>query len=142
MQIFRTVTSLFLAGVLASTAMLSTVSANNHSDTNLPNAVVSYYVGAGTASRAKQDKSSTYINNRSGFVLNTRVFASANSSNQTKGGVAHINTANGKRLIRQYVYENGYRSCYMGLWAGKTGIIGRISGLWSPDSVGSYTYAN
>lgn len=43
--------------------------------------------------------------------------------------------ARSQRLIRQFIYENGNQFA-------KAVFSGGGSGWWSPDSVGSYTYAN
>ena len=52
----------------------------------------------------------------------------------TLGMVASL-PARSQRLIRQFIYENGNQFA-------KAVFSGGGSGWWSPDSVGSYTYAN
>ncbi|MDD4540857.1 MAG: hypothetical protein PHR78_01635 [Eubacteriales bacterium] len=46
-----------------------------------------------------------------------------------------------QRKISQYVYEKGKRVCNLGI-SPRIHDIGRVHGLWSPDSVGSYPYCN
>lgn len=45
-----------------------------------------------------------------------------------------------KRLLRQWVYENGHAYC--ALYAASIYNNSYSNGLWSPDSIGSYPYAN
>lgn len=101
-----------------------------------------------TAARAKENTSSTYVHVEQvpSVYIRTNVQGFRPSSvtgtnywtNETIGG--QISLRKGQWLIKQLVYENGGRSARLQLKKHSTN--GTVSGVWSPDSVGSYLYAN
>ena len=107
--------------------------------------------GGYTDAQGKYDATSTYVNLTStpqtGRV--TCMVEGDKPYNNTSirtwvpenvGGKAVVLT-NGEWLIRQYVYEDNCNNArlHFTLYAGNPGWA---RGWWSPDSVGSYTYAN
>ncbi|MBM7542278.1 hypothetical protein [Amphibacillus cookii] len=101
-----------------------------------------------TRSRAKQNSSSTYVHVKQvpAVYIRTNVQGFRPTSgtgsnywaNETIGG--QISLRKGQWLIKQLVYENGGRSARLQFKKHSTN--GTVSGVWSPDSVGSYPYAN
>lgn len=59
-------------------------------------------------------------------------------TDKTTRGQPHLKTTNNPGLISQWVYENGYRTARLGGY--KWGSNRSATGLWSPDSAGSYRY--
>ena len=109
-----------------------------------------------TNGRSKQDSSSTYVkfNSTSSYGLNAYgVLFSVWGDNSSTLSNSKVNCTlgvssckiypNSKRLIRQYVKEWGYSYAFLAasgpnhIAAGET-----ATGVWSPDSTGTYTYAN
>ncbi len=99
----------------------------------------------GSEPRRKDDSSSVYI-----FVMTKNLdrckayvdgATSANGPwyNQTVYGYATIRDT-GKFRIMSNVHENGYTMARLTGWADSQ--PGWVSGLWSPDSLGSYTAIN
>ncbi|WP_163578501.1 hypothetical protein [Gracilibacillus thailandensis] len=123
--------------------------ASNHGDTSFRFSVSTSNNYAYTGSRSKENTTSTYVNVEQ--VPITYIYAdvqgyrpsSVSGTNywvdETLGG-DKVTLSKGKWLVKQLVYENGGRSArlkfqrYYG--------TGTVSGVWSPDSVGSYPYAN
>ena len=113
--------------------------ASNHSDTDFELSVgwdrCDY-----SDFRAKTDSSPVYILITDGpgitwiWVVNTS-YVHQNSGS----GLAQV-PPNAPRLIHTNVYENGYGSCAIG--SEYNPIFDDVKGVWSPDSIGSYTYAN
>lgn len=97
--------------------------------------------------RGKDNKSSVYLYWQSGSYvgsLSARVYGVSDSGSLVDCGTRQAGTTHtyyipgkGQYSIINYVYENGYRSATMKLKG--NGAIGSVSGVWSPDSVGSYT---
>ncbi len=133
------------------------VSANNHSDTSFEFSLPDWqYVTIYTPGRYKSDTSSSYVY----FYDTTDYWLQAygvhfsiwgGESSQTwienctsPGGYgAPIIYPDQKRLIRQNVCEWGYDYAFIAASAPTPGAAGACpAGLWSPDSVGSYPYAN
>lgn len=68
--------------------------------------------------------------------------AGSQAVNCTKGTSARIWPGQNRR-IRQYVYERGYTYAFIGASAITTAGVGKsLTGMWSPDSVGSDPYCN
>lgn len=59
-------------------------------------------------------------------------------TDKTTRGQPHLKTTNNPGLISQWVYEDGYRTARLGGY--KWGSNRSATGLWSPDSAGSYRY--
>lgn len=106
--------------------------------------------GSSTYVRKKNDTSSVYVHNKSSYAINVSVYARSTQTGANKDagqrvGYTYFQTtslsipANSKRAIRQWIRENGYA------WAALTvygGSYNGGSGVWSPDSTGTYTFAN
>ena len=131
--------ALFLAVAVGSTGIVA--SAKNNSDTSLPNKKVSFSFSsaAQTDLRAKEDSSSHYIKNNSGFDLWVRSLNSSNTNLTYKGRAI---VKGGQWRIHNSIYEKGYRSCKLDITSAKSGVSGYLKGVWSPDSLGSYPFAN
>lgn len=131
----------FIALCLCLYLMGSTVTAfaNNHTDSALPTKFISYTTWADTPNRSKTDDSSVYIKNTSGMVLWVNI-KSSSGVNCTYNG--HAAVKSGEWLMHNTVYEEGYRSCHLHISTNTNGVSGNLKGYWSPDSVGSYDYAN
>lgn len=94
--------------------------------------------------RAKCNATGTYIYNQSGSAFKFRVCGSSSilgydlfPNDSRKVGRVE---AGQMRLFRQWVYENGHGYC--GLYAASIYDNSRATGLWSPDSIGSFSYCN
>lgn len=145
--------------VLAIATVMSlgfSVSANNNTDT--------YYVYYGlpsytnyvvlTPGRVKMDTSSTYVYfySTDNYYLNTygvqySVHGGWSSSTCIENCTSYVDSCvirpSQKRLIHQNVYEWGYDYAFLGLSAPNSLVEGTSpDGLWSPDSTGTYPYAN
>ena len=94
-----------------------------------------------TALREKTNASGVYVYYKEGTVNGVicDVLNSEGDSMCRKKGVV---PKEARRLIAQYVYENGFRLCRLKLQSNTITISGGAGGVWSPDSAGSYPYAN
>lgn len=135
--------AVFAAAMTILSASAMPAFANNHGDTKW-----SVYHGASTYSRAKLDASSMYVYNTSKYGVTVSVYG-RNGENGTNTDVSWCSgyprkfvtkglfvPAGGKRLIHQYVNERKLS------YAAITFTGYDSAGWWSPDSIGSYTYAN
>ncbi len=115
--------------------------AGNVADTNLPTQTIgfAFSTAARTALRAKQDTTSHYIKNTSGFNLWVRSLSSTDV-NCTTNNRAIVQT--GEWFIWNSVKEDGYSWCKLDITTATSGTKGILRGVWSPDSVGSYPVAN
>lgn len=145
---FKKICSLMLVTVLACGTFGSVALAKNSADSVYSFGINTNYPIRRTEARAKEDTSSTYVNLTRvpatyiycdvegympiGYVGEMRWEA------KTLNGTVRIGT--GKWLIRQQVYEHGGRSARLRFQ--RYDADGTVSGYWSPDSQGSYTYAN
>lgn len=92
-----------------------------------------------TEYRAKDDSSSTYVHAQS-LGSPCQLFVDGPGGvNCTTNGRAYLNYR-GEFQIYQTVYESGYRSARLSGWRSGSGTI--ASGVWSPDSWGSYPIIN
>ena len=124
------------------------VYANNHSDTTFSFSLSSTHMSGESSKREKQDTSSTYVNVEQvpskGAWFSVYGYIPVGDAgtmtwvDETKNG--RVILTKGKWLVRQYVYERGGRSAK--LFVSKYYQDGTVSGKWSPDSQGAYTYAN
>lgn len=132
--------------ILTLSFVMVPVSANNHKDEGF----IFYLDGVSasvTKMREKQDASSTYVavdytpsGGAKFSVLGVKLGNHGSTSvNCTKNNYV-ILYGGQTRLVRQYVYERGYTLCE--LFGDVAKLKGKTYGLWSPDSVGSYPYAN
>lgn len=147
----KKIITLFLTIVMLMSALSLTAFAKNNHDVafsySMPNE--GYYRVYGVGQR-KEDASGSYVysysSNPAGgsyySIHGGHTSSLANGyTNCTKNDSAII-YAGQKRRIRQYVYEWGYSYAFIGLapTSGQSGLT--INGKWSPDSLGSYPYAN
>lgn len=104
--------------------------------------------------RAKEDASPCYVkitqatHNQATFVTANGCYSSSSSAtryNCTRNGNGNLVSrvaiyAKHDYLIRSTIYESKYPYASLGF---STSLVGgnEISGVWSPDSVGSYPYA-
>ena len=95
-----------------------------------------------TTERAKEDSSSVYIkpSNYRDLCIKTFGYRNGSWNNDTKNGYAIV--TKGEWLIHNYIYERGSRSAKLNITTATPGTSGIATGVWSPDSVGSYTVAN
>lgn len=117
------------------------VSAKNNNDINFPTKKIGFSSSQAfhTGYAAKEDKSSHYIKNTSGFNLLV-ISQAPGGRNCTNKNRAIIPTA--ERFIYNQIYEWGYRSCRLKITTANSGTSGYLKGCWSPDSVGNYPVAN
>lgn len=150
MKLKKILTVTVIAMMMFSSISSLNVSAKNNKDTVFdfnvqPNSTV-YTNGH---FRAKEDSSAPYchlqIAASNGF--NMRILSIDNNLNPysivdaTKGTA--LMYAGQKRLIRCSVRDVGRRYCAIGAKSRNNGdSSGRAMGVWSPDSLGSYPYAN
>lgn len=142
-----------MALMIALMTMIVPASAANNGDTyfslNVKTSSNDY-----TGAREKQDASGTYVyyknpeNGLSGPVKFRVMGSNSQSSpallatNYTRNGYGTISKGQ-ERFIWQNVYENGKKYAFLSTPKVASGDpIGTATGLWSPDSVGSYTYCN
>lgn len=101
---------------------------------------------ANTTGRAKQDDSATYIMAYTicggGFDVYVDGYDATTGRwvdcTDKATGQPHLSTTYNPGLIRQWVYERGYRTARLG--GHKWFADASATGVWSPDSVGSYRY--
>ncbi|MCZ0703979.1 hypothetical protein J2T56_002214 [Natronobacillus azotifigens] len=139
---------ILLAAIMILTLVPSTTFASNHEDTEFSFYLTNSTSQVNTQGRAKQNSTSTYVNLSAvptGFInLDVQGFRPISSTgtnqwrNETIGGTVTVST--GQWLVRQLVFEHGGRSARLRF--SRYGGNGAIAGEWSPDSVGSYRYAN
>ena len=100
--------------------------------------------------RRKYDSTSIYVKNEGGTSVYMNVYGKVSPTDIYKQGVGTKgNTSyqtygitipgNSERLVRQFINELGYKYAYVEFWSTSAN---SSSGVWSPDSVGSYTNAN
>mgnify|MGYP004476932643 FL=1 len=129
---------------LALTIICTSMSAfaQNNVDTELPNKKVAfaYSTAADTALRRKEDSTSHYIKNTSGFDL---WVVSKNSAgvNRTYKNHAIIPTTK-EWSIYNSVFESGDQYCKLSITSAKSGVSGYVKGVWSPDCYGYVSPAN
>lgn len=100
---------------------------------------LSSYTTSATEYRAKQDASSTYVYAKS-LTNPCQLFVNGTGNNNcTTNDRAYLNRT-GEFQIYQQVWERGYRTANLAGWRSGYGTI--ASGVWSPDSWGSYTIIN
>ena len=135
--------AVFAAAMTILSASAMPAFANNHTDRKW-----NVYHGSSTYSERKDDTSSVYVYNQSKYGVTVSVYGRSGkygsnidvswcSGYPRKFATTGLFVPAGeKRLIHQYVKEKKYSSAAIVL----TGYDS--SGWWSPDSVGSYQYAN
>lgn len=145
---YKKISIVILSVVMFFTLIPSATFAANTTDTAFAFSVnvnkPTVYIGG----RAKQNSTSTYVHvyNVPSVYIRTDVQGYRPSSgtgnnywtNETIGGTVLLKK--GQWFIRQLVYENGGRSARLKLQRVSTN--GIVSGMWSPDSVGSYPIVN
>lgn len=136
----KSVVTLAILGLILTAG--TPVYAKNSRDTDLPGKMVSfsYSSSAYTELREKQDTSSHYVKNESGFDLWIQSLTAGNV-NKTINGHAIVPSGT-KRRVRNTIKEDGYSYCKLGLTTAKPSVSGRVIGKWSPDCAGSYEAAN
>lgn len=133
---------LALSGVLFAGSLVPASAAGNIDDTAFEFKFAWWNTTGNTEGRAKNDNTSSYVNCTwipgGGF----RVYVDGYGSNgyvDCTVREAYIPDT-GEYQVLNLVYERGYRTARLG----GTKSFGNTyaSGVWSPDSVGSYTIAN
>ena len=96
-----------------------------------------------TETRSKEDSSGTYVYYKEGTVTGVVCdVITVDGKSMCDGRLGTVHKGD-ERLIAQYVYERGYRECKLKLKGDRAyDGGGGAGGQWSPDSVGSYPYAN
>lgn len=138
MKLKRLLASAVAVTLLSSLTAIGSFAANNH-DTGF-----SFTVGpnwqARTEFRDKTNSTSVYVNSLSGPSVTYFYVIDPNGGIQNSGkGVAPISPGT-KRCIYNHVYENGWRTCALATL--NNPYTGQSTGVWSPDTVGSYIHAN
>lgn len=144
--------------VIAAILSVTTITAfaaenNNHEDIDIwpiPLSINWFTYARGTAGQ-KKDTSPVYLHVEDGNRAAVKVSARGCDSDGNNG--VNWTYSNGKvvdfvtctigeqYLIQSLISEKGYS--YAVLWFKSTNVLGdSISGVWSPDSVGSYQYAS
>lgn len=139
--------------VLIVSVMAVTASAeNNHGDTYFDFDVYGS-IPCSIEPRAKTDTTSLYVNVQTGNSRSIRVQAEGVASDYSEfvnltcvQGVLvdYVTCSIGtgyayKYNIHSWIYENGYRMADLSFIS--TSGFNHITGVWSPDSVGTYNYA-
>ncbi len=150
----KKIISVVLCLLSIATLFIIPVSANNHTDTNFSfNLPATYKYIVNLNGRIKQDATGSYILSDSTNVSEGALFSihgynsqypssASQVTNCTKNTSARIWPGQARR-IRQYVYEWGYTYAFIGGSAiTNAGVGHELTGVWSPDSVGSYPYCN
>lgn len=95
-----------------------------------------------TAPRDKDNDTAVYILVDNMTIYDVHLYADAvwgsGWENMTAGGYAYL-VDPGPWRIRNWIYENGYRSARLRGMASESGVLG---GLWSPDCDGQWPYLN
>lgn len=150
----KIITFMLVLAIISSVGVLPTFAAGNYTDSSfsLTCPTYGYLVCEGNVYRKKLDSTATYVHCISGpstgvyFTVWGGIEISTNYSvpvaNCTRYGQALIYPGQ-QRFIAQYVYENDYEYAHLGLLTRYATDVGTtVTGVWSPDSVGSYPYAN
>ena len=130
--------SLFAISILLGSS-LEISYASNHSDEVFLFLVSPGIIGK-SGYRNKEDSSGVYVNYQSGPAGIVFYVLSPDNQVQNSGTGAAVMYVGQQRRIHTHVYENGYTSC--ALASNNSTATGYASGLWSPDSVGTYPWAN
>lgn len=146
MKFKKIIVTMCLCSLLVNSITL-TSNANNHSDTGF-RFNFSYVNGVSqTEGRKKEDSSSSYIKavelptgGMEVRINGSHTLYQPTWYNVTKDTTAWINILNQGRAIRQYVYERGYS--YAQLEGRRRGQTEDATGVWSPDSTGTYPALN
>lgn len=141
MKIKRLVAALSAVLCLASFAGLSASAAETKDKVYKFNYIEKGWVYF-TETRPKTNTTGTYVSYLTGNTQPKGTYYSVWSAgeNDTRNGAGIIYPGQ-KRKLAQFVYEKGKRDCYLGVSPNGYN-SSEISGVWSPDSVGSYPYAN
>lgn len=107
-------------------------------DSTFPTDYITHTSGAYTGSREKEDDTSVYVFNESAFDI--FVWVRHNDVNLAQYGHVKVPTGS-ENFVINYVYERGYRDCYLYIAAAGSDSKGYCRGKWSPDSVGNYPIA-
>jgi len=137
--------------VLLISATIVPISAANTSDSKITKFDLSYFYYREVSARSKTNTTPLYFYYTIGKHNSVQVQALGSTTADT-GTTDNLTLDNGKHVkrvtctkgiqysVRSYIYESGYRYARLGLstnWLeGDT-----ISGVWSPDSTGTYTVA-
>lgn len=119
-----------MTAVMLTLAMSGGVLAGNIQDTGY--SYNSTKTGFATATRPKQDATSSYIKH-SGKVA-ARVQVRSSGTNYSANGGSYYVSVGTSKYLPNYVYENGKRNCYLYITP-SSGQSSLMYGVWSPDSV-------
>lgn len=141
MRKLKRMLALGAAALMSVSALTVPASASNYKDTYWSFSVDANKRPHRTELREKTDASGVYVYYKSGTMdgVACDVLNSENDSMCKKYGIVYKGQ---KRRVAQYVYENGFRWCKLELTSDKIYSGAGGSGVWSPDSVGSYPYCN
>lgn len=129
-----------VAAAMCLTTMMSLpVFAADTGNTHLPSQFVSYTSWKQTLYRGKEDYSSHYVWNTSGFDLWVES-QNPSGGNETVNGYAIV--PGGEWFVYNDVKEDGHNSCRLNISTSTPGTSGILNGEWSPDSYGNYPVAN
>lgn len=127
---------------MTSSILAMPASAANIQDTPWGFGVTSINTVYRTELREKTNSTGVYVYYKTGTepALKCDVLNSENQS-ETRGKIGYVPKGQ-PRLVRQYVYEDGFRWARLELRPTQAQGQGGVSGAWSPDSIGSIPYCN
>lgn len=141
MQKLKRLLALGAAALMSVSALTVPASASNYKDTYWSFSVDASRQPHRTELREKTDATGVYVYYKAG-TMDGVVCDVLNSENDSMCQNTGIVYKGKERLVAQYVYENGFRWCKLELTSDKIYSGAGGSGVWSPDSVGSYPYCN
>lgn len=140
----RRISALVLSGLLAVSMFGSVASAANATDRPFTFYITTTNTPVYTTGQTKEDYSSTYVNLKK--ATNGTIWCDVQGNRgtstwyrETVGG-KHIALTVGQWKVRQNVKENGGTKARLKFERYYSD--GELSGVWSPDCVGSYPVAN
>ena len=147
LTIFTTAAMLTISSVATFTTSATNPDSNDPG--SYPNFHDTYWYGSHRFTRVKTNDTSLYINNTSDYYVSVSVYGARTSdvintyydvsSAPGCGSVQTLNVvipAHAERFVKQFINEKGMNLA--SVWFKESG----TSGYWSPDSIGSYPYAN
>lgn len=143
MKIKKVIALMLVLSAVSSTTITANASAK---DSSFPTDYISSTTSVYSDWRDKENSTSHYIYNLTGIQIRV-ISYSASNVNRTVNGSAVIPSVS-QRFIRNFIWEKysdhteSSNKCRLSIRSNISGASTRLSGAWSPDSVGSYPVAN